>query len=344
MRDFTLIDDCEVHRLHAEVRGERALLDAGDVERALGWQLKPQGLCRGDVCIPLRQASASTGDRLDLATLADLLDRPLAIDVAAGAAVLGVSAGRRGERLASLEAPDFTLRDLAGESHSLSDYRDRKVLLLSYASWCGCRHDLPAWESLHAELAPHNFTLISVALDSSPEAARPWIEAAAPTHPALVDTDHRVADLYRMINVPTVIWIDEEGRIARPNDVAFGNDDLKAIHGVESGPHHEALRAWVKENRAPIAASEIREHQSLPTPIEQQARAEYALGWHLHRVGNDEAAERHFARAEELAPHDFTIRRGSMPLRGRDPFGADFVELYNEWLEQGRPYYDKMRR
>ncbi len=50
-------------------------------------------------------------------------------------------------------------------------------------------------------------------------------------------------------------------------------------------------------------------------------------------------AERHFVRAGELAPHDFTIRRGSMPIRGMDPMGPDFAALYMEWINAGRPYY-----
>ena len=86
----------------------------------------------------------------------------------------------------------------------------------------------------------------------------------------------------------------------------------------------------------------MRAHQVLPTPDEQLARAEFALAWHLHRPDGVEAAERHFVRAGELAPHDFTIRRGSMPIRGQDPMGADFAPLFQEWMEAGMPYYAPM--
>ena len=135
-RDFTLIDDGTVHRTSATEVDGHLFLAAADVEASLGWALKPQGLCRGDVCMPVRDRSRLVADAgIDLACLADVLARPLALDASAGVAVLGGSAMDRGQQLASLEAPDFTLPDLEGKPHSLSDYRGRKVLLLAYASW-----------------------------------------------------------------------------------------------------------------------------------------------------------------------------------------------------------------
>ena len=62
-------------------------------------------------------------------------DRPLAVDHEERVAYLGVSAAERAARLASLEAPDFSLPDLAGRRHALSEHRGRKVLLVAYASW-----------------------------------------------------------------------------------------------------------------------------------------------------------------------------------------------------------------
>mgnify|MGYP003467965524 CR=1 FL=1 len=69
------------------------------------------------------------------------------------------------------------------------------------------------------------------------------------------------------------------------------------------------------------------------------ARAHFTLAWHLHQRGRTEAAERHFLRAGELSPHDWTIRRGSMPIRGINPMGPQFFELYKEWEAAGKPGY-----
>jgi hypothetical protein len=181
--------------------------------------------------------------------------------------------------------------------------------------------------------------VITAALDRSPEDARPWIETARPAHPALVDTRHVLADLYNMVNVPTVLWIDERGRIARPNDVAFGTDTFRHITGLDSARSLAAIRAWARGETPPLDAERVRALQSLPAPADQRARAEFALGRWLFEQGRPEAAERHFVRAGELAPHDFTIRRGTMPMRGIDPMGPRFRGMLQEWTAAGRPYY-----
>ena len=62
-------------------------------------------------------------------------DRPLAVDHEERVACLGVAAATRSAALASLEAPDFALPDLAGRLHTLSEQRGRKILLVAWASW-----------------------------------------------------------------------------------------------------------------------------------------------------------------------------------------------------------------
>jgi hypothetical protein len=187
------------------------------------------------------------------------------------------------------------------------------------------------WQALYEELGPKGFMPITVALDAGPDPARPFIERAAPAHPALIDAEHRVADLFNIINVPTMIWIDEQDRVVRPNDQQFGTDVFVALTGRPSEPFLRAVRTWVSEDRGALTADEVRADQVLPTADQQLARAEFRLAWHLYATGKKEAAERHFLRAGELAPKDWTIRRGSLPLRGIDPFQSpEFMALWQE--------------
>ena len=139
--------------------------------------------------------------------------------------------------------------------------------------------------------------------------------------------------------MPTVLWIDEAGRIVRPHDVAFGTDTFRHLTGLEAAPHREALRAWVRGQARPLSAEEVRARLPLPTPAEQAARAEFGLGQWLFATGRPDGAARHFVRAGELAPHDFTIRRGTMPLRGLDPMGPEFRAMREAWRAAGHPYY-----
>src|SRR6185295_3136875 len=138
---------------------------------------------------------------------------------------------------------------------------------------------------MYDELKGLGFTVITVAIDKSADDARPWIEAAKPTHPSLIDTTHVLADLYNVVNVPTILWIDERGRIVRPNDVAFGADTFKHITGLESARHLGALRAWVRGESPGFTAAQARELQRLPTAADQQARAEFGLAEWLWEQG-----------------------------------------------------------
>ena len=136
MDALTLIDDGRVVELPARFRADSVHIQPGDVQHSLGWELKPEGLCKDAVCVPVRNApELANADGIDLAALARLLGRPLALDTDERVAYLGASAAERGAQLASLQAPDFTLPDLSGRLHSLTDYRGKRILLVAYASW-----------------------------------------------------------------------------------------------------------------------------------------------------------------------------------------------------------------
>ncbi len=166
-----------------------------------------------------------------------------------------------------------------------------------------------------------------MAFDRCADDPRPFIEAAAPTHPSVIDTDHRVAELFHIVNVPTLIWIDEDGHICRPQDSQYGTDTFTQFHNKRSGPYLEMIRAWVRKGEGAMAPEAVRGQQPPLSEEAQLARAERALAWWLHQSGREESAARHFERAGDLAPLDWTIRRGSMPIQGRNPFGPEFFEL-----------------
>lgn len=124
----------------AASEGDALWLTDDELRAVTGWELKPEGICRDDVCVPIppgrEGALVREGGRLlDLAALGRLLGQPIARDETHDVWVFGQPARARAEALASLRAPDFTLPDLEGRPHSLSDYRGHKVFLVSWASW-----------------------------------------------------------------------------------------------------------------------------------------------------------------------------------------------------------------
>lgn len=120
----------------ARSEGESLWLGREDIERATGWSWKTEGLCLGDICIPIPPAKALVANnQLDLAGLWRHLDQPVAHDSGGSTWVLGTAASERAQSLASLQAPDFELPDLDGKIHRLSDYRGKKVFLATWASW-----------------------------------------------------------------------------------------------------------------------------------------------------------------------------------------------------------------
>ena len=178
--------------------------------------------------------------------------------------------------------------------------------------------------------------MIAVALDESPADVTPWVDGV--TYPVLIDREHLLSELYAISNVPTVVWIDEDDRIVRPNGVAFGTDLFKEFTGVSAGPHAELVRRWVREGTVPTPGATEDAVADL-SDDEVLARLHFRVAVHARRAGDSETATRHFERAGELAPYDFTIRRATLPLVGDDPFGASFFAMYEVWERAGHPYH-----
>jgi len=131
----TVITDKE-RTVDATIDDGRVLIEERQLPAAIGWELKPEGLCRDDVCVPVRDRGALFVDgRVDLAAVAGALHRPVVVDGAAGIVAMALPSEERRNALKDRHAPAFTLPDFDGNAHSLSEWRGRKKVLFAWATW-----------------------------------------------------------------------------------------------------------------------------------------------------------------------------------------------------------------
>lgn len=331
-------------------------ITAAELAAATGWHVEPHGACKGDACVPLHGLDPQA---LPLGELARRLRMALATDPSHGLWALGPSFD--GHAIEDAQLPHLELPDRHGTPFDLASLRGKKVVLVTWASWCGCRFDLPLWQEIRTELAPHGVEVVTVALDvGGADAAGPFIDAAKPEHPALIDAEHALDAALGIVNVPTSVWIDEEGRIVRPAEQAwpgkavfaemetdawdewvpeearpYFRESLAEAKKIRSNAevYLAALRDWAANGSASRFALDPEEviQRSLPRTEERsRAAAHWELGQHLHRSGRHAEAVPHFRMAHELHPENWTYKREAWsqanPLQGpSEEYASDFV-------------------
>ena len=131
----TVITD-DIATVDGDITGHAVCIASDSLTTAIGWELKPEGLCRGDVCVPVRDRSTLfNGDSVDLTAVAKALGRPIVVDSDASVTAMALPSEERRRALADHVAPPFTLPDLDGNPHSLEEWRGRKKLLIAFSSW-----------------------------------------------------------------------------------------------------------------------------------------------------------------------------------------------------------------
>jgi len=197
------------------------------------------------------------------------------------------------------------------------------------------------WQALRAELHPKGFELVSVGLDTLGEAGcRAFIEAAKPEHPSLIDRHHLLADLFGVINIPSSVWIDEQGVIVRPAEAAPAPPPPDGLGSRFSMPaelpqrfheiraeamkirkdaegYHTALRDWVTngaKSRFALSPEEVVERSRPRDDSKARGHAYFALAAQLEIDGHHEAAVKHFREAHRLVPESWTFRRQAWSL------------------------------
>ncbi len=200
--------------------------------------------------------------------------------------------------------------------------------------------------------------MVSVALDTGgAQAAAPWIDRAKTTHPTLIDAAHVLDELLGIVNVPSGVWIDEDGIIVRPPEPAFPwrprqpteeflaqlpplmAEQLREAQNIkiDPEPYVAALRDWVQsgaQSRFALTREQVIARSRSRGPEESMAAACFELGQHLHRHGHEDDAVRWFREAHRLAPRNWTYKRQAWTFA--DPLQGPTEQYQSDWLSDVR--------
>ena len=201
-------------------------------------------------------------------------------------------------------------------------------------------------------------------MDATAEAAAPFAQGV--DFPVVLDSAHLLGELFGVVNVPSGIWVDEDGMIVRPPETAYPAypafaqidvDDPQVQATLDPGAlarlrtvipyvqsmridpeaYVDALRDWVAHgsaSRFALSPEEVVE-RSRPRPVEEaEGAAAFALGQHLHAAGHPDAAVRWFRESHRLQPDNWTYRRQAWSLV--DPAQGPTEQYDGDWLSDVR--------
>jgi len=155
--------------------------------------------------------------------------------------------------------------------------------------------------------------------------------AGVPEYPCLIDQKHLLGELYGFVNVPMVVWIDEQGRIVRPAEPAGVSDGIRAMdpvtfkipdHVIADGKrlrssYLDAIRDWVEkggQSEFALPQAEILRRTQEPTDTDALAAANFRMGQYLFEQGHRDDALPYFAEARGLRPDSWSYRRQTWEL------------------------------
>jgi hypothetical protein len=221
------------------------------------------------------------------------------------------------------------------------------------------------WRSLRDELHPEGFELVTVGLDTLGDAGcRAFIEAAQPTHPSLIDRHHVLAELLGVVNIPSSVWIDENGMIVRPAEVAPAPPQPNSGPRLAMPPdapqrmvemmaeaakirrdtegYHSALRDWMArgaDSRFALSPDEVIDRSRPRDADKARGHAHFQLASQLEIDGHHATAVQHFREAHRLVPDSWTFRRQAWSLEkvGNDAM-ARFWQGPDPKLPEAWPY------
>lgn len=111
-------------------------------------------------------------------------------------------------------AVNFSLEDIKSQRVSLSDFKDKPLILFFWTTWCPyCRKELKKFSDTYEKLAKAGIGLLAINIGESSVKVDNFTKNFSLLFPVLLDTDASVASIYKILGVPTYVLIDKKGRI-----------------------------------------------------------------------------------------------------------------------------------
>jgi hypothetical protein len=197
------------------------------------------------------------------------------------------------------------------------------------------------WQSIYEELKSENFEIISVAQDTGGEEAAGYIfDDANVSYTAIIDVNHQISSLYNLVNVPSGVWIDEQGKIMRINEGTYAKEHMNGAWGTND--YVPIVRDWVKkgaDSEYVWDRDKVRESIVQRTPEAERAQPAFRLGGYYFTNDNDEKAEQYWTMAQELDPTSWNYLRQDLLYEEGGSAGPEWRARREKIEGAGGNYY-----
>lgn len=203
--------------------------------------------------------------------------------------------------------------------------------------------DVPVWQVIYEELQAVNpdFEIISVAQDTGGEAdAGPIFDAGNVSYTEIIDVNHHISALYNLVNVPSGVWIDKEGRIVRINEGTYAKTHMNGAFGTDE--YVPIVRDWVAngpDSEYVWDSDRVEDSIIERTPEAERAQPTFRLGSYFFQNDNDEKAEQYWTLAQELDPISWNYLRQDLLYEEGGSAGPEWQQRRQEVESNGGSYY-----
>lgn len=187
------------------------------------------------------------------------------------------------------------------------------------------------------------FEIISAAQDTGgEEAAGELFENANVTYASIVDVNHTISSLYNFVNVPSAVWIDEEGQIVRYNEGTYAAKHKLGTFEFGRDDYLPAVRDWIENGTDSVyvqSAKDVSKNIIARSTDAELAEPTFKLGVYFHLQGDKEQATAYWEKAQALNPDSWNFHRQDWSFTPR--------EAMVNWQKKvqglgGKPYYQPL--